>query len=422
MEVASVAADFLVAAGQPIRATHSNQYARWLLAATKKETSLESTHASEYALTVTSGATGNILKLVAGTVVVAAFAAASVSFTAPASALTGFGVAGGLSVNGGFQLAHSATGTTPASGWSALYPITNGTWERRTATNATFTMLDSSLTATTGTLIVGNGANSATGVPIGTAFQNVQANAGATSVTYAASLQSLAVTAGDVFAATALNAVTRVAMGTGRFNLQANAGATGVTYAASMQSLAVTAGDVFAANAVNVATRVAAGGGTTFLRGGTAPAFSALTAADFAAGIITTAALGVTSVSQVGSAAGATSAPLTVSATYVDVPDMSVTFTPSTTCDVLVWFNCTTYNSNPGAVNVIGLSLDGAAEVAEIQPSIPTSNATISPSIAHRFSGVSATAHTVKARWYTNAGTAVMLTTLRRMVVVGLNR
>jgi hypothetical protein len=371
-----------VAAGQPIRATHVQQFTRWITGALKSTSqNLVTTSASDYSAVITNentSATAPILKLVYGTggTIAAVFAAHNIAFTVAASALSSFAVAAGLSVTGGFQMAHTATGTTPAASWSALYPITNGTWERRTATNATFGMLDSSLTATAGTLIVGNGANTATGVPIGTA----------------------------------------------RFSLQANAGATSVTYAASMQSLAVTAGDVFAANAANAATRVAAGGGTTFLRGGTAPAFSALTAADFAAGIITTAALGVTSVSQVGSAAGATSAPLTVSGTYVDIPDMTVTMTTSTTCDLIVWFNCTSYNSNPGAVNVMGLSLDGAAEVAEIQPSIPTSNATISPSIAHRFSGVSATAHTIKARWYTNAGTAVMLTTLRRMIVVALNR
>ena len=371
-----------VAAGQPIRATHVQQFQRWITGALKTTPlTLTTTSASDYTAVLTNentSATAPLLKLVYGTgaTVAAVFAANGISFTVAASALSSFAVAAGLSVTGGFQMAHTATGTTPAASWSALYPITNGTWERRTATNATFGMLDSSLTATAGTIIVGNGANAAAGVAIGAA----------------------------------------------RFNLQANAGATSVTYAASLQSLAVTAGDVFAANAANVATRVAASAATMLLHGGTAVAFSALAGADFPAGVVTTVAIGVTAVSQVSSAIGATSAPITVSATYVDVPDMSVTFTPSTTCDVLVWFNCTTYNSTPTAVNIIGLSLDAAAEVAEIQPSIPTSNATISPSIAHRFSGVTATAHTIKARWYTNAGTAVMLTTLRRMVVVALNR
>lgn len=85
-----MSADFTVAAGQPIRATHINQFARWLTNITKKETAFGSTHASSYALTVTAehaGATGNILKLGygTGTAVAAAFGATAAVFSVAAT-------------------------------------------------------------------------------------------------------------------------------------------------------------------------------------------------------------------------------------------------------------------------------------------------------------------------------------------------
>lgn len=62
--------EFSVSAGQPIRATHINQFSRWLTGVTKSHTTaITNTHVSEYTLTLTNenATTSNILKLVSQT-------------------------------------------------------------------------------------------------------------------------------------------------------------------------------------------------------------------------------------------------------------------------------------------------------------------------------------------------------------------
>lgn len=75
-----------VAAGQPIRATHITAFTRWVTGVTKDQSgSFTTTHATEYALTLTNEQTsaGNVLKLVSGASTIALFNKTGSTFSTP---------------------------------------------------------------------------------------------------------------------------------------------------------------------------------------------------------------------------------------------------------------------------------------------------------------------------------------------------
>jgi hypothetical protein len=110
-----------VSAGQPIRATHNNQYVRWLTGVTKDiSTALTITHASEYTLTLTNEvATGNILKLGygTGTAVAAIVSATAATFSVPTTFVSSVTFSGSLGLTS-VQFANG-TLTAPSVSWAS---------------------------------------------------------------------------------------------------------------------------------------------------------------------------------------------------------------------------------------------------------------------------------------------------------------
>lgn len=127
-----------------------------------------------------------------------------------------------------------------------------------------------------------------------------------------------------------------------------------------------------------------------------------------------------TGILQAGFAVGSTSSPSTTSASYADVPEMSVTFT-TRGGDLLVIFNATATMETSSMAGTYALSLDGGGEVAP--RSFQQDNViTYAPiNIVYLFTGVSAGSHTVKARYVSN-GTAVnkAYSTQRSLLVLEL--
>jgi hypothetical protein len=117
-----------------------------------------------------------------------------------------------------------------------------------------------------------------------------------------------------------------------------------------------------------------------------------------------------------GYAVGETTAS-TTSASYVDLPNMSVTLT-TVGGDLVVFFAGTFYHTSAGQDIRVALSLDGAAEVAIQIVAFPTANSVSVITVVHVFTGVSAGNHTVKARWRTSDATAYANSNNRNLLVM----
>jgi hypothetical protein len=123
-----------VSSGQPIRATHVNQFQRWLLGATKDvSTALATTHATEYTLTVTNEETsaGNALKIVSGASTVAIFNKTGATFTVPTTFASSVTFSSSLSLTG-VQVGNG-TLTAPSVAFSnatssGFYRVTSTRW------------------------------------------------------------------------------------------------------------------------------------------------------------------------------------------------------------------------------------------------------------------------------------------------------
>lgn len=120
---------------------------------------------------------------------------------------------------------------------------------------------------------------------------------------------------------------------------------------------------------------------------------------------------------QTGHAVGSSVSPTTTSASYSDMADMSVTLT-TIGGDLAVWFDATFTISATGQAGVVGLSLDGAAEVAERLFQETDTGGYAPFGIVHRFTGVAAGSHTVKVRWYVNGGATLTAYSRARSLLV----
>jgi hypothetical protein len=132
-------------------------------------------------------------------------------------------------------------------------------------------------------------------------------------------------------------------------------------------------------------------------------------------GQVATGDVAANAVTQLGAATGSTSGPTTTSASYADLANMSVTLT-AVGGDLVCHFSGSFFNTN--AFNAdIGLSLDGAAEVAVRTVSLAAGSLASVVAITYVFAGVSAASHTVKVRWKTGGGTLTALGTQRDLTV-----
>lgn len=115
---------------------------------------------------------------------------------------------------------------------------------------------------------------------------------------------------------------------------------------------------------------------------------------------------------QVGRAVGSSVSPNVTASSYADVPDMSVTLT-TTGGDLHVWFEATVSMDTTSVAATVGLSIDGASEVAERTVQVAVTGDLRPCAILHSFTGVAAGSHTVKARWKSN-GTASLNNSVRQ--------
>lgn len=118
----------------------------------------------------------------------------------------------------------------------------------------------------------------------------------------------------------------------------------------------------------------------------------------------------------IGSAAGSTSGPTTTSTTYVDLTDMSFSITTSGG-DILVFFVGGFQNSAAGNQVLLQLYVDAAGGGA-VSISEPVSGYVFSVASIFRFTGISAGAHTIKAKWAVTAGTGTALSTTRYLTAL----
>ena len=129
-------------------------------------------------------------------------------------------------------------------------------------------------------------------------------------------------------------------------------------------------------------------------------------------------ALQVDAIPQIGFAKGKTSNPATASATYVDLPDMSVTMT-TTGGDVLVLFFGVFQNSGAGNMTSINLYADAAGD-GFAGCAAPAADYTFNISTMAKFTGLSAASHTFKVKYAASAGTTTASGTSRYMLVIEL--
>lgn len=99
----------------------------------------------------------------------------------------------------------------------------------------------------------------------------------------------------------------------------------------------------------------------------------------------------------------------TSSATYVDVTNMTATFTTvGGGIDVLIR---TTLGQTAGATNVLQLLVDGVAECILGSWVSPAGNSFIPTSLVHHITAIAAGSHTIKVQAKTNAGALAVVQT-----------
>ncbi|HEY1292947.1 MAG TPA: hypothetical protein VGJ60_07710 [Chloroflexota bacterium] len=119
----------------------------------------------------------------------------------------------------------------------------------------------------------------------------------------------------------------------------------------------------------------------------------------------------------VGSAEGVQSGPSTTSATYADIPDMTVTVNPAATCTLVAWLSITLSHSTLSNDLNIALQLDATAEKGQISTRMPSTNGRTAATIFAIWTDVAAGSHTIRGRWNTSGGTMTGVTTLRHLLV-----
>ena len=148
-----------------------------------------------------------------------------------------------------------------------------------------------------------------------------------------------------------------------------------------------------------------------------------ITSAMIADGTIATADLAANSVTQAGFSQGLTANPTTTSTSPVDLDGNgtgNVLRVDLTTKggDLLCWLEGNFSIAVLGGVVYLYLSLDGAAEVATQYIQEYVAGYAFQITTHWRFTGVSAGAHYVKARWAVNGNTGTALQTYRQLLVL----
>jgi hypothetical protein len=138
-------------------------------------------------------------------------------------------------------------------------------------------------------------------------------------------------------------------------------------------------------------------------------------------GVVTTPKLAAAAVTQNGHADGSSSGPTTTSGLFVDMTDMSVTLT-TVGGDLLVWFDGSFSQSTSGQGVFVGLRLDSGSDVAGVRHNFQHTSQDVFIGTHHRFTGVAAGSHTVKARWSVSGGQGTATSTERHLTVLEVKR
>jgi hypothetical protein len=146
-----------------------------------------------------------------------------------------------------------------------------------------------------------------------------------------------------------------------------------------------------------------------------------ITSAMIADGAIATADLAGQAVTTVGYIAGSTSDPTTTSASFVDLPDMTISLT-SAGGPIALWFSGTFSISVTTAVAQIAFGLDGTDVGGMFVPQPGAANQIMHAGNLYLATGLSVGAHTLKCRWNTCSGTLNANGTARYFVAVEFKR
>ena len=150
----------------------------------------------------------------------------------------------------------------------------------------------------------------------------------------------------------------------------------------------------------------------------------AVTSLKIADGTVATADIAANALSQTIQAVGTTSGATTTSSTFVDMPEMVITFT-ATGGVVTAWLVCVHSFTVGAAGNVIvfALSLDGGVEVGTLNSMPPAVNFQVPITLFWDFGALSPGSHTIKGRWQVaGAITANLPGVQRRLMVQELKR
>lgn len=142
-----------------------------------------------------------------------------------------------------------------------------------------------------------------------------------------------------------------------------------------------------------------------------------------APGSITTSMLVANAATAVHSVKGTTTGPNTTSATFVDIPDMTITFTPTVVTDAWAIFTTNFQNSSNTALAEVQIVLDGAAVSPLLFVPQDSAASNVQAFAAQVFlPALSAAAHTVKVQWLTPAGTLGSTQLTRAFTVIEFRR
>lgn len=147
--------------------------------------------------------------------------------------------------------------------------------------------------------------------------------------------------------------------------------------------------------------------------GGSPPSYGSVVTADIAADAVT----------QVLSPTPTTSTPNTTSTSYTTIDEMQQGFT-ATGGKIVARFTGVFYNSSGANNATIALRLDSDTEVAASERTVSLAAGSLAQCVAteHVFTGVSAGAHAIYARWKTNGGTLNNLLLQRSLTVTEIKR
>ena len=186
---------------------------------------------------------------------------------------------------------------------------------------------------TAGDVLYATGTTTLAKLAKGTAEQILSMNSGATAPEWATAAATAggtgqtAFTAGDLLYANSTTTLTKLGKGTGLQGLQTNSGATAPEWANSPQSLMTAAGDILYASGANTLAKLAKGSDDEVLT--------------LASGVPSWAeSAGGGKIAQVKTAVQ-TAVQTVSSASYVDIPGLTLAITPAATTSKILWnFSC----------------------------------------------------------------------------------